>query len=295
MQRLPGPFLPDWLASQVPFDRYMVELSDGMRVHVMEHGQGRPVVLFHGNPTWGYLYRKVAVELEDEPLRLIMPDLMGLGFSDRVPYDRFTLDDHINWMRELLDGLRLAESIAVVQDWGGPIGLGAMLRSEVTSAGLVVMNTSIGPPKPGFKPTTFHRIFSTPGVGGLARYFGLIEKNMSRAQGDPQSISGTVRDSYLYPLRQGGNDAVVDFVKLVPDSMEHPSVEPLREIGEFVDSYKGPAAIVWGRKDPVLGRLLNRTSRALPQAQVTPTDAGHFLQEEVPADIAAAIRQVAAS
>lgn len=292
-ERLPAPELPDWLERQIPFDRYCVELSDRMRMHVMEQGEGRPVLLFHGNPTWGYLYRKVAGELVDDPLRLIMPDLMGLGFSDRVPRHRFTLEDHIGWMAETLELLGIDDAIVVVQDWGGPIGLGAVARSSVTMKGLVVMNTAIGPPKPGFKPTLFHRLISAPGVGGVARWLGLVEKNMARAQGDPASVSGVVRDSYLYPLEWGGNDAVVDFVRLVPDSMEHPSVARLQEVGEFVDAYEGPAAIVWGEKDPVLGRLVGRVSRALPQAEVTRTTAGHFLQEEVPVEIATAIRSVA--
>lgn len=263
-----------------------------MRVHVMEQGEGTPVLMFHGNPTWGFLYRNVAAELRGGLYRLIMPDLMGLGFSDRVPVDRFTLDDHISWMRELIDRLDLDRAIAVVQDWGGPIGIGAIARSQVVLEGLVVMNTVIGPPKPGFRPTTFHRVFGNRLVGGVARWLGLLEKNMSRAQGDPSSISGEVRDAYLYPLQRGGNDAVVDFVRMVPDSMQHPSVEQLREVGQFVASYEGPAAIVWGRNDPVLGRLLRRTRRALPNADVTVTDAGHFLHEEVPSEIAAAIRRL---
>lgn len=260
----------------------------------MEQGVGTPVLMFHGNPTWGFLYRKVAAELRDESLRLIVPDLMGLGFSDRVPAGRFTLLDHIGWMSELIERLELERAIVVVQDWGGPIGIGAVSQSQIELEGLVVMNTSIGPPKPGFRPTTFHRVFGNRLVGGVARWLGLVERNMARAQGDPNSISGEVRDAYLYPLDRGGNDAVIDFVAMVPDSMDHASVEPLREVGDFVSSYRGPAAIVWGRRDPVLGRLLGRVSRALPQATVTSTDAGHFLQEEVPAEIAAAIRRVAA-
>ncbi|MDH3462030.1 MAG: haloalkane dehalogenase, partial [Acidimicrobiia bacterium] len=94
--------------------------------------------------------------------------------------------------------------------------------------------------------------------------------------------------------RARGNDAVWALVRMVPDSMGHPSVPLLGETGEFVASFSGPAAIVWGTKDPVLGRLMRRHHRLLPDAFVTETDAGHFLQEEVPADIAQAIRAVAA-
>jgi haloalkane dehalogenase len=292
--RLPAPFLPDWLESQLPFQRYMIEISEGLRFHVMEQGSGTPVVMFHGNPTWGFLYRKVAAELREDPFRLIMPDLMGLGFSDRVPAGRFNLREHIGWARELFEKLELEHAILAVQDWGGPIGIGAVSRGQVDVAGLLVMNTVVGPPTPGFRPTAFHRVLGNRVVGSVAGYFGVVERNMARAQADPESISSEAKNAYLYPLDRGGNDAVIDFVRMVPDSMHHPSVEPLREVGSFVGSHRGPAAIVWGRHDPVLGRLLRRVSRALPHAEVTETDAGHFLQEEVPAEIASAIRSLAA-
>lgn len=260
----------------------------------MEHGQGRPVVMFHGNPTWGYLYRKVVAELAGEPFRLIMPDLVGLGFSDRVPARLFTLSNHGRWMAGLLERLGVDDAVSVVQDWGGPIGLAAFAQQPGTMTGLVVMNTIMGPPKPGFKPTSFHRIFSTPVIDSLSSRLGLIERNMWMAQGDRKPLPRLVRDSYLYPLRTDGNRAVIHFVKMVPDSMDHSSVPVLREIGDFVSAYDGPAAIIWGEKDPVLGRMLRRVSRTLPDAEVTATPAGHFLQEQVPVDIATAIRRVAA-
>lgn len=291
--RLPAPFLPDWLSSQLPLDRYQLELSDGMRAHVMERGNGRAVVMFHGSPAWGYLYRLIAERLARQPLRLIMPDLMGLGFSDRVPAGRFTLADHTVWMAELVERLEIEDAIVVVQDWGGAIGVGAFARHPGLMSGLVVLNTAITAPRPGFKPTIFHRVFSNRMVRPFASYTGVIEKNMGRVQGDRQSITGVVRDSYLYPLRQHGNDAVVDFVAMSPDSMEHPSVEGLVRVEEFVSAFDGPAHIVWGKQDPVLAKLLGRTSRLLPQAGVTATSAGHFLQEEVPDEIAFAIRTVA--
>jgi len=297
MQRLPAPDLPDWLSQQLPFDRYTVEVEDGLRMHVMEQGEGRPVVLFHGNPTWGYLYRKVAAELVGEPVRMIMPDLIGLGFSDR-PHTTsdHTLANHSRWMTSFLGRLELDEVVAVVQDWGGPIGILAMKNNPGLMSGLVVMNTSIGAPKPGFKPTTFHRLFSGPLGGFLSGTLGLPQNRLKFAQGDRKSITGIVQRSYTYPLSkpQGGNAAVLEFVKMVPDTMEHPSVPMLAEGGEYAMSFEGPRAIVWGDRDPVLGKLRRRVERQLPGAEVTVTDAGHFLQEEVPVEIAAAIKGVVA-
>lgn len=294
ISRLEPPGLPDWLGNLIPFDRYRVELADGVEVHVMEQGEGRPVLAFHGNPTWGFLYRKVAAQLAGEPFRVIMPDLVGLGLSDRVERSRYTLANHSSWMAELVRMLDLSDAITVVQDWGGPIGLRAMAANPGLMTGLVVMNTSIGPPRPGFKPTTFHRVFSTPIGELLSRYLGLPHRRLGFAQGDRDSISGVVQRAYNFPLRgKGGHEAVIELVRMVPDSMDHPSVPLLEEVAEFVGAYEGKAAIVWGDEDPVLGRLRSRVSRALPQAKVTATQAGHFLQEEVPHEIAAAIRSVA--
>ncbi len=297
MERLPAPEIPDWLSEQLPFDRYAIEIEDGLRMHLMEQGEGQPVILFHGNPTWGYLYRKVAAELVGDPVRLIMPDMIGLGFSDRplVSSDH-TLANHSRWMSTFVGKLGLSDAVAVIQDWGGPIGLLAMMNNPGLMSGLVVMNTPIGAPKPGFKPTMFHRVFSGPLGGFLSGTLGLPQNRLKFAQGDRSSISGIVQRSYSYPLQkpQGGSATVVELVKMVPDTMEHLSIPLLVEAGEYVMNYEGPKAIVWGDSDPVLGKLRRRVERQLPDAEVTATKAGHFLQEEVPAEIAAAIRDVIA-
>lgn len=295
MTRLPAPPLPDWLEAMVPFDRYLVDVDD-RRMHVMEVGEGPTVLCVHGNPTWGFLYRKVAQALAGEA-RVIMPDLVGLGFSDH-PRDPsvHTLEDHIGWMGSLVDALDLDDVTLVVQDWGGPIGVGAFAGRADRLAGLVVLNTVLSEPKPGFKATAFHRFSRLPVVSEFAfRVLGFPQVRLSIAQGDKRSISGTVARAYRYPLRdRRTNQAPLALARMVPDTFEHPSIPALRRVGEFVRSYDGPAAIVWGDRDPVLGRARNHVASMLPQASVTRTQAGHFLQEEVPEEIVAAVRTVLA-
>ena len=124
------PALPAWLSALLPFERSMVEVGPGLRMHLMTAGPetGRPVLLMHGNPTWGFLYRKVARRLlELNPnLRLLMPDMIGLGWSDRPRGGgaKHTLDQHGRWLGALVDQLDLREVILVGQDWGGPWVLG---------------------------------------------------------------------------------------------------------------------------------------------------------------------------
>ena len=161
--------------------------------------------------------------------------------------------------------------------------------------GLVVLNTVIGPPKPGFKPTAFHRFAAMPLISDLVfRGLSFPQINLSVAQGDKRSIRGETAKAYRYPLRTLKlNVAPLALARMVPDKPGHPTIPALERCYDFVSRFKGPAAIVWGDRDPVLGSVRSHVERTLPQASVTRTQAGHFLQEEVPEEIAAAVRQVA--
>lgn len=297
MPRLPPPPLPDWITRQLPagIERSLVD-AGGPRLHLMETGRGRPVLLLHGNPTWGFLWRKVAAELAAEPLRLVMPDLVGLGFSDRPGRAAdHTLDNHARWLGALVDALGLERPIVVAQDWGGPIGLRALAERPGLARGLVILNTVVAPPRPGFRPTAFHRFARLPLVSQVAfRLLGFPQIGLHRAQGDPSSIRGDVARAYRFPLRGlSRNAAPLALARMVPDSPAHPSVEPLRRCQAFFEAFEGPIAVVWGERDPVLGRVRGFIEKLRPDAHVTRTQAGHFLQEEVPREIAAAIVETA--
>jgi pimeloyl-ACP methyl ester carboxylesterase len=294
----PAPPLPDWLAGMMPAGarRSLVEVGGGLRMCVTEVGDGKPVLLVHGNPSWSFLWRKVAAALSGAPLRLVIPDLIGLGFSDKPrAAAAHTLENHAAWLGSLLDRVVPGPMIAVVQDWGGPIALRALADRPERLAGLVVLNTALSPPRPGFKATPFHRFARMPVVSDLAfRVAGFPQNAMASAQGDRSSIRGQVARAYRYPLRRlRDRTAPLALARMVPDSFEHPSIEPLRRVQAFTESFDGPAAIVWGDRDPVLGRVRSWIEKLLPQAEVTRTEAGHFLQEEVPQPIADAIRRVA--
>jgi cis-3-alkyl-4-acyloxetan-2-one decarboxylase len=293
VDKLSPPALPPWLARMLPFERYLVDVGEH-RVHVMETGAGRPVLMLHGNPTWGFLYRKVASELAGEPLRLVMPDLVGLGLSDKPrSLAAHTLENHGRWMAALIERLDLRDLVFVGQDWGGPIGLRALAETG-RMAGLVVMNTVVGPPRPGFRPTAFHRFANAPVVSDVAfRLLGAPQIALHTAQGDRSSIRGDVARAYRWPLRRVADRAApLALARMVPAALDHPSVASLRVCQDLVERFEGPSAIVWGDRDPVLGRVRSWIEKLLPRAEVTRTEAGHFLQEEVPGPIAAAIRGV---
>ncbi len=292
---LAAPPLPDFLARALPFERSVVEIA-GLRLHVMERGQGPAVVLLHGNPTWGFLWRRVALALEGAPLRLVMPDLPGLGLSDKPRDPAFhTLENHARVVGALLDAIAPGPLVLVVHDWGGPIGLAAMEGREERLAGLVVTNTRLGPPRPGGRPTRFHRFANLPVVSDVAfRLLGFPQNALHLAQADRRSIRGDVALGYRWPLRRlADRVAPLALARMVPIRDGHPSIAPLRRSLAVATAFAGPAAIVWGERDPVIGRALRSVAEALPRAAVTRIPAGHYPQEEDPGAIAAAVLDVA--
>jgi cis-3-alkyl-4-acyloxetan-2-one decarboxylase len=294
--KLEAPILPAWLERMLPFERYSLAV-EGHRVHVMETGSGRPVLMLHGNPSWGFLYRRVAQALRGEPLRLIMPDLVGLGFSDK-PRDPalHRLENHARFIGGVVDQLGLEGVVFVGQDWGGPIGLRCFADRAERLAGLVILNTVVGPPRPGFRATGFHRFAALPVISDIVfRGLGFPQNVMRFAQGDRNSISGDVARAYRFALRRPRDRvAPLALARMVPSSMQHFSIPELERCQKLVETFRGPSAIVWGERDPVLARVRRHIERLLPDATVTLTAAGHFLQEEVPGEIASAVRDVVA-
>lgn len=268
----------------------------GLRLHVMESGAGPTVVLLHGNPTWGFLWRRVAKALAGERLRLVMPDLAGLGLSEKPRDPGFhALDTHARVVGALFDAVAPGPLALVLHDWGGPIGLAALAERPGRLAGLVVTNTRVGPPRPGSRGSRFHRFANMPVVSDVAfRLLGFPQNVLHTTQADRASIRGDVARAYRWPLRRiADRTAPLALARMVPYRRpDHPSVAGLERSLAVARAFQGPAAIVWGERDPILARALRSVEEALPGAAVTRVPAGHFLQEERPAEIAAAIRDV---
>ena len=290
--------LPDYAGEQVTGDykSYLVEVEPGIKVHVLEVGSGLPLFLQHGNPTSGFLYRKVAAALPTDRVRVIMPTLVGLGFSSKVPVSEHTLDNHVRWIKGVLDQLQLTEVVYAGQDWGGPIGMGALALSPGLLKGAVIMNTGFSAPTGPIELSQAHATVRTPVVGELViNVFTSIFEMLPRMQGDPNSIPPAIQELYGRPVLDGGNSvAPLALMRMVPDGVDHPSVATQRITEAYVRGLDIPAEIVWGMNDPILAKGLPIMKTLFPSAPVTETQAGHFLQEEVPDDIAAALMRVVA-
>ena len=252
------------------------------------------MLLMHGNPTWCFLWRKVIAELDG--FRVVAPDLLGLGLSEVLPRSRdHRLALHIDVMAGLVEALELDRLIVVGQDWGGPVaaGVGEQLQDRV--AGMVWANTAVVRPRWPLRTKAFHRFSQLPLVSDVVfRGLNFPVPVLHRAQGDRSSIGRFERRAYHWPLRRiRDRVAPLGLARMVPNAEDHPTTAVMDRVGRWVEEWEGPAALVWGLKDPILGRGLGRHRTALPQARVTETDAGHFLQEEVPEALADAIRFVA--
>jgi haloalkane dehalogenase len=163
--------LPDYAAAAVSDDykSYFIEVEPGIKIHVLEIGQGYPVYLQHGNPTTGLLYRKVAQSLPLDRVRAIMPTMVGLGFSTKIPASEHTLDNHMRWMNAVLRTLDLTDAVYVGQDWGGPVGMGALSLSPGVLKGAVIMNTGFRAPRAAMDLSSAHALVKNTvgwGTGG---------------------------------------------------------------------------------------------------------------------------------
>jgi haloalkane dehalogenase len=272
------PPLPDWLSRHLPHQRRAFTLEAGPDagkvLHLIDHGprDGPLVWLQHGNPTWSFLWRKVIDRLPRA--RCVAPDLLGFGLSAKLRRTRdHQLARHLDSQDELLQAV-LAESgrpvVLVGQDWGGPIAAGLGLRNRMRVAGLVLANTSVlVPTRP--RGTLFHRFARLPVVSDLAfRALGFPQRGgfLGRTQADPSTIAGEVAAAYRWPLRRLLDRAgPLGLARMVPDRPDHPSVPALRPIEDWVRGFDGPSALVWGERDPVLGKMLGAESLVLPMTQ----------------------------
>jgi len=288
--------LPDYAAAMVNsnYKSYFIEVEPGIKVHVLEVGEGFPVFLMHGNPTSGFLYRKIVEDLPLDSVRVIMPTSPGLGFSSKIPASEHKLENHIQWINTVLNELELKELIYAGQDWGGPIGMGALSFSPDLLKGAVILNTGFNAPTINVDLSPAHATVKTPLIGELILevFFSIFER-LGGVQGNPESWTPELVELYGRPVIESGNSkAPLAMMRMVTDGPTHPSTSSMIKIENYVKTLDIPAEIVWGINDPILGKALPRMQENFPKAPVTKTDAGHFLQEEVPAEIAEALIRV---
>jgi haloalkane dehalogenase len=272
--------LPDY-----PFSPRYVEYQ-GLRLHYLDEGAGDPVVLFHGEPTWSFLYRNVIPPLVAAGYRVIAPDYPGFGRSDKPTDPAFyTYERHIEYVEALLTPLGLTNATAVVQDWGGPIGLRVAVEHQDWFSSLVVMNTGLftgAPPSEGFMKW---RTFVERNADLPVRF--IMERSMIQPWDD------AVLQGYDAPFPDVDYKVGAHrFPLLVPLTPTDPGAAAMRAVASSLATWDGRAVVMFSTQDPIFNtQVADRIAALIPGAGKPQfiDEAGHFLQEDQSAAVAQGI------
>ena len=263
--------LPDF-----PFESSYAEV-DGLRLAYLDEGEGKPVVFFHGEPTWSFLWRKVIPPVRDAGFRCIAPDYAGFGRSDK-PTDVgwYSYDRHVELMSALLEELDVRDATAVVHDWGGPIGLRLAVEHPDRFSRIVIMETG---PFTGqqrmsdawLKFRDFVRDNADVPVGFLVR---------GGCKHDPgDDVVAAYEAPFPTPESKAGTRA---FPLILPTEPDAVGAAEGRRVADALREDERPTLVLWADSDPILPFSVGeRTSERLNfPAPRAIEDAGHFLQED---------------
>jgi pimeloyl-ACP methyl ester carboxylesterase len=282
----------DWTFNGLwPFEPCWFDTPDG-RMHYVDEGprDGRPVVLVHGNPTWGFLYRNFIGPLAEAGYRVIVPDHLGFGRSEKpATPERYRIPRHAQRLDALLESLDLHDAVVVPQDWGGPIGLSWAVAHPERVSGLFILNTFAHGPRGEVKLPLPLRMFRAPGLGevlvkGLHMFVRVFLFRVGVVH--RERLTPEVRRAYLAPHPTwASRTGVLVFPREIPVSGTGPVVELTASVERGLEEHfrSKPTRILWGMRDPAFTpQMLDELWRnTFPDAPVTRLeDAGHYLQED---------------
>jgi len=280
---LPGyPFAENWLT---------IDLGEGLsaRMHYLDEGpkDAPPLLLFHGEPSWSYLYRKMIPLLVDAGFRCLAPDLIGFGKSDK-PDDQafYTYARHVAWLKQWRNAVVPQVAGLFCQDWGGLIGLRLVAARPDLFAGVVAGNTGL-PEGRGMSPAfqswlDFSQNVPELPVGGMLR------------MGSGRTLSDTEVAAYDAPFPDESYKAGARaFPRLVPLTPEHASVAENKAAWEVLERFDRPFVTCFSDADPITAGgervFQERVPGAKGQPHRTIRGGGHFLQEDAPDELAEAV------
>ena len=261
-----------------PFKPHYFEI-DGARMHYIDEGEGEPIVMVHGTPTWSFLYRDLIKVLAPR-YRCIAPDHLGFGLSDKPEHMAYRPADHARRLRSLIEHLGLRNLTLIVHDFGGPIGLSYAIDQPHNVRSLVLFNTWMwslrGEP-----------VAEVAGILGRGQIGTFVFQRLNfelrvlfkRVWGNRAALSPALYQQYLKPFPQGRDrQAIQTLARELRDSSAWYD-ELWRQRERIKDI---PVLLLWGLKDPIFKeRHLARWRALFTSAQtITFPEAGHFVQEE---------------
>jgi len=259
----------------------------GLRYHYLDEGEGEPVVMVHGNPTWSFYYRRLVEGLRSS-YRTIVPDHIGCGLSDKPDDSRYdyTLESRIADLEALVEHLELDGGLTlVVHDWGGAVGLGYATRHPEQVARLVVLNTAaFHLPRAKTFPWPLWLCRDTPVGTYLVRGLNAFCRGTARVGCTRRPLPRDVRDAYCAPYDSWEHRiAILRFVQDIPLRPGDRSYDLVTRIQDELPRLAGvPTLIGWGMKDFVFDHhFLAEWVRRFPGAEVHRfARAGHYVLED---------------
>jgi haloalkane dehalogenase len=291
---------PDTCFENLPgyaFAPHYLEIDDAasgqrLRMHYLDEGPGDapPVLLMHGEPSWSYLYRKMIPPLVNAGHRVIAPDLIGFGRSDKpAAIEDYSYQRHVDWMSSFLNALDLNQISLCCQDWGGLIGLRLVAEHGDRFSRVLAANT--------FLPTGDHNLGEAfHQWRDYARSVPELPVGQIVSRGCAQRLPEAEVDAYNAPFPDESFKAGARaFPQLVPASADDPAAEPNRQAWKSLMQWQKPFLTAFSDQDPItrgadaiLQKLIPGASK---QAHTTLAGGGHFLQEDVGAELAGVLNR----
>lgn len=256
-------------------------------VHYVDEGEGRPLLLLHGNPTWSFLYRGV-VRVLRQRFRCVAPDYPGFGLSAHPDAYGYTPAEHAEVVRALVQHLDLRDVVVVGQDWGGPVGADVATRDPGRVGGVVMANTWCWPAD-DLVMRGFSTVMSSPPAQWAIRHHNaFVDPLMRRTLQARLSATEMAHYRDVLPTARARR-GVAELPRQIRAA--RPWLAGLAErVGEAWADL--PVLLVWGPRDPAFGResVLRRWRSLVPHATVVRLPAaGHYVPEDAPDALAAAV------
>lgn len=281
----------DWRA-QYPFEGHAFPQPAGVMNYV-DAGSGRPILFVHGNPTWSFYWRAALVAMQGTH-RVVAPDHLGCGLSEKPQEWTYRLADHIDNLERLVLHLDLRDITLVVHDWGGAIGMGVATRRPDRFRDFVITNTAAfrAPKIPARIAICRTPLLGELAVRGLNGFAGAAVYMATERGLSPEGRAGLLAPYDSWQSRIATHRFVLD----IPMSPDHPSWNTLVAIEDGLPALRGkPMRLVWGERDWCFSPWFRKEfERRFPEARSFPlADVGHYVMEDAPTELVGHIREQA--
>lgn len=273
--------LPDF-----PFEPHYLEVAPGLRMHYVDEGprDAEPVLMLHGEPSWSYLYRHMIPPVAEAGCRVLAPDLVGFGKSDKpAAIDDYSYQSHMDWLKAWLDELALENITLVCQDWGSLLGL-RMAAEHPERFSRIIVGNGMLPTGDEKVPTVFHL------WRGFAVYSPWFPVSRIVQIGTARTLTGAECAAYDAPFPSSDYKAGARaFPRLVPTRPDDPASDANRAAWASLENWTKPFITCFSNGDPITRGGDRHMQRRIPGAQGQPHTTlrgGHFLQEDAPQDFA---------